>query len=1364
MAKKIIPATALKKTAVVPSAATTTGSTPKITTAKSATAKPAVVKAPAAAAKPAPAPAATAKPKSTATTKVEATSTASKSASVTAAQSATTAKTTAKASAADKLVATDATASKTGVAGAAADPTLGTVDQSTASRFTRRIVRPRDLLVLDFTFFNFKVSKNSSGNLQLTRRIAGQPAYIIVGFPPQHLLEQAFFETVTETPIVNHPGKPSDDDKNSSPETPFIPVGARMAEPSRLVFRAPSNFTTLPYTLNDVLDACRDWDLNLSASATPPDPRTTTFPGTETAFATAALESRSNLAKRNATTAKTTRTATTAKTTAAKLAAAEALTAVTLAESHNQWYAKRSPLARGAVSANEIDEIILGTDKAKVLPRLAEPQPNETAIEAPTRLIVSPNSYGAWAHATGPAESARSRRVELWHTRLAVRAAGGVTEGDDFRRTIRAIWSPDVFADDAFHEMAHENFPFRAPLDAYDRHQIVHLSGNHQLFKPGSNPKVRVVPLPIDVSRLMLSSLGAWMNVRGAWTPPSGMSLEEWRNRSTMGRDHYVRVVYAGRLYPFGHRASLIKVTERKFHPGQKGNAAFLRQRMFLVVREPFVLLGNTGDVVGNQQLDLKMPLKSARLTTLVTPNIDQPENALGSVLAASGGKNPQNQKLFWPYVGGQPFRFNLQLEDEAGALINVSMPLFFLGNDLLDPATGKIGVALAGTIATRYSEQGDFFPLRRVDFGGQRVQFAESAKQGDTSFEVSAMEFMLTHVSGRLVPGMHRAMVTIPSLKHLARSQDKPEVAFAAPYLKSGFGSANGGEAFLALVTANTTKMDFSTQGDRVGALVAPSIAINGLSRKMGPIGGDIATLAGGTLKPAQFFGPLGDLLPKLFGCIKITELLETEIDVGNLDKLPRFITENLTAADALLNDTLRISGYLKTLASPLSSLETEVITTAIGTLSGTIGDLLADPLDDAKRTAFKNAFAGLCDAAKNLRSNLGGLDVPIAALFPKTQLDQLLAKFTVGFESPGSALAQAGKLLDTLEAINEQRIKFEWKPTIKDWPTPNNKENCLFTLRSGGELTIAVELTAQSGTSKEPSLDVACRLKNFDLNLIAPETFIKLHFNEIAFTSSSRSKPDVNVVFDDIEFVGVLSFIETLRTLIPLDGFSDPPALAITDEGIEASFSLGLPTLAVGVFTLANLSLGAALTVPFVGNQPLSVRFNFCERSDPFRVTVWVFGGGGFFAVTITPAGCQILEASFEFGASCALDFGVASGSVSVMAGIYFKIEVEEASLTGYFNVKGCVDVMGLISASIELNLELTYQFNSGKCVGRATMIVEIDVLLFSGSVEIECEKKFAGSNGDPTFVQIMAPYRDPFTGDALEPWPEYCEAFSA
>ena len=53
-----------------------------------------------------------------------------------------------------------------------------------------------------------------------------------------------------------------------------------------------------------------------------------------------------------------------------------------------------------------------------------------------------------------------------------------------------------------------------------------------------------------------------------------------------MGRDQYVRVSEPGFLYPFGHRAAWITVTERKV-VDRADATAFLWQREFIVVRQP---------------------------------------------------------------------------------------------------------------------------------------------------------------------------------------------------------------------------------------------------------------------------------------------------------------------------------------------------------------------------------------------------------------------------------------------------------------------------------------------------------------------------------------------------------------------------------------------------------------------------------------------------------------------------------------------------------------------------------------------------------------------------------------------------------
>ena len=61
-------------------------------------------------------------------------------------------------------------------------------------------------------------------------------------------------------------------------------------------------------------------------------------------------------------------------------------------------------------------------------------------------------------------------------------------------------------------------------------------------------------------------------------------------------------------------------------------------------------------------------------------------------------------------------------------------------------------------------------------------------------------------------------------------------------------------------------------------------------------------------------------------------------------------------------------------------------------------------------------------------------------------------------------------------------------------------------------------------------------------------------------------------------------------------------------------------------------------------------------------------------------------MLEASFEFGATAALDIGVASGEVHIMAGIYFAMQRKEpanvmaATLSGYLRMGGSLSVLGI------------------------------------------------------------------------------------
>jgi hypothetical protein len=115
---------------------------------------------------------------------------------------------------------------------------------------------------------------------------------------------------------------------------------------------------------------------------------------------------------------------------------------------------------------------------------------------------------------------------------------------------------------------------------------------------------------------------------------------------------------------------------------------------------------------------------------------------------------------------------------------------------------------------------------------------------------------------------------------------------------------------------------------------------------------------------------------------------------------------------------------------------------------------------------------------------------------------------------------------------------------------------------------------------------------------------------------------------------------------------------------------------------------------------------------------------------------------------------------------------MEQDDATLVGYFRLGGHVDVLGLITASLELYLALIYETATGKCKGKAQLTIEIEVFVFSGSVTVTCERKFAGANGDPSFRQMMG--LDPaatlenelaqIDGPGVDyPWREYVEAFA-
>ena len=346
-------------------------------------------------------------------------------------------------------------------------------------------------------------------------------------------------------------------------------------------------------------------------------------------------------------------------------------------------------------------------------------------------------------------------------------------------------------------------------------------------------------------------------------------------------------------------------------------------------------------------------------------------------------------------------------------------------------------------------------------------------------------------------------------------------------------------------------------------------------------------------------------------------------------------------------------------------------------GSLLASLGDAL-DAVEDVAPKMPPLVRNRLDALAKLLRSVLDAADL----------IDDIV-RFVNGFD-PSSLQTQ---------------FRYEWRPEIESWPSAAHpflgidEPILIFKPEGPGprdNLVLAVD--GRASGKGEMRVDVLAELRDFALLLLPGEPLVRFDFDHLSFKSGSTGKAEVDVVLNDIEFLGILGFIEVLKDLIPFDGFSDPPYLEVSPEGIVAGFSLALPSVAVGVFALSNMSLGADVSIPFLG-KTVTVGFNFCTRERPFTLQVTFIGGGGWFLIRLSPDGLDVLELGLEAGATLSIDLGVASGSISAMIGVYMRLEGDGGSLAGYFRLRGEVDVLGIISASIELYLELKYVFDTGK-----------------------------------------------------------------
>lgn len=987
-------------------------------------------------------------------------------------------------------------------------------------------------------------------------------------------------------------------------------------------------------------------------------------------------------------------------------------------------------------------------DQTRPRHEIARPPGDKTDLELPYRVHLSPETEERWRHSAQPRVD--GERTELWHTRL-VRPP--LAEGDS-RPRVRAVWSPDFISKDGCEPLPGD-CPFRMSLAPLDRHRLVRVMHDRGIDAA-----------PAAANLLLLSSLGAWTDIEGFWPrtrehPNRPVPLEKWQHVMTMGRDQKVVVETRGFLLPFGHPATLVKETERKIqilHSREGGRlpvpVAYLRQRKYIRIKHPVMPCSNWD-----------MAFRTVTFLEKVSPPIDDPLNA---GIPRPNQPNPNahwSEKAFWPKVAGRPYEFLLEGFDYAGARLRFHAPVIFVeapgddrpGEGCEQPKCEKYDGPCVGkpdefvpaspfedpvADAVRHYNSEGAKPLRRILLDGQPLSIAASRRKGDTEIEATVVEFHACAVEHSPKPGTEPCTAC-------ARETDFPPGIFppppffaSSPKVKGAVPSlerilpGNGGDAWWIVQNPNCF-------ADGTEVFAALSLVLGEVQFRS-----DIDTRA----KADDFLAQdqrLQDAGAAVAGIVfeqgrffwrQDVSALDAAFTRSENDATYRYFheSESRPPAAPFQNSADKSGGALAPTPS-ITHLSREV---------GPIG--LSPGARHPAATAITSTFDLAINAAASKPFNPADFFSADATILGKVRIIDILQ----GVLGVGDVPAVLSTLLDFADGPNELTQTIDWKTrALKRLSLGGFFE---FIPLPEAELEIHGSFFAYVPPVVPPTFSMGGEVRNVSIAINVGVGGVGVEFNRVSYRAGSDGSSQFDVDLGDIRFTGALAVVqqlaETLKSfqkgsVAGLEYELKPDGLLVRTPPLE------LPTIPLGAFTLANLSIGSWLKLPFRA-QPVEIGAFFSRPEAPFQVTVGIFGGQGYFMVAIDAdqKGIRYLAASVEFGALKELSFGPAHGKVYVLGGVYYGITVSgNQKITvfrAFVRAGGEVDVLGLISMCIDVyvGLEARDDGVQSSLIGEATLTVSFKIGFFEKSATLRRTERFAGSQtgggGGQTRLDLLPP----------------------
>ncbi|SCF20182.1 hypothetical protein GA0074695_4292 [Micromonospora viridifaciens] len=906
-----------------------------------------------------------------------------------------------------------------------------------------------------------------------------------------------------------------------------------------------------------------------------------------------------------------------------------------------------------------------------------------TAIELPYGLVVSPHSAdGSEVRCTHPADEAASPKqtVGLWQTRIAVEAA--------------AAGSP---AGLVLHPLAADSTdPFTVPL------------------RGGARARILLEEPTARIDRLALSALGGTLTAYGSWP---GFT---WEHVAALGRDRRVRVTTEGVMYPFGHRAEFIEITERIFESTSDGAIARLRSIKMLRITQ------RVRPEPADAALRAAFPFAEVEIERTVVEGLDQPtwctkdlpSPEVTELKERQDDQDRQARQIYEKLYGDmRPSGGMPPIEDLAAGLTPDA-------GELLDPDE-PIDPDNPEPPPTRADAARDYL----------RLQIAINA----IDEALDALAF------GGIVP------LDVFFVPH----KDKKPVTF--PVRLAG----RLGDLHIELPLVFVADIDW-----RGGLITSPFQSLHDtdiadrVAKAHQQVGGDVVDVGGTRIDLVRADEPY----PADVCEVRKLHLVGTGHDGGFRPRLgasPQLGEDDVPAQDrwGVEVDLPAVRTLLGTDAPPLTLALSKALLESAPDLKVPfqVPDTFPKLATEfAKNTARSGGIVAPDIVADAISREHG--PVCVAGLLPNA----------VGQMDPKKILSEGATLLGFTLADLIDAADLDTPPQILTVAQPGLPPKVTMTWSkvklstdSGSFVTTPqsiIDIAVALGTAQQ---QVTCTVENIALALPdRSNKLLQVSFRKIVFTQTGGAAPNLDVDGIGVELSGVLELLEDLQKAVDLGGKG--PHIDASTTGVSASYTLPVPDVTAGVFQLTNLVFHAGVDVPFDG-RPVSISLAFASRQKPFNVSVLVFGGGGYVDLTIDCTGLRRIEIALEFGASLAMNFVVAQGEVHGMGGIRLVKDGEAFAWSAYLRFGGSVSVFGLVTVSVEVTVTLTYHSESKKLTGRATLVLEIDLTLFSESVSLDTgEWELVGGAG-PQHAPATPVALAAWSGTAPDEWTRYRAAYA-